>query len=363
MEIDVERITSITALLVLPWIFKFLWAPLVDALRSNRFGFKAWIFFAQLTMGIALVPLLFVSPVTHLSYWIGCLVIHSFAAATQDVAIDAMVINTVVQNERGMLNGYMQAGMLTGRSVFGGGALIMLSSIGLQTVILLLITCIIITMLLLSFVKEPAFIKPTGPRFASVVRNLSKSFLEKNTWWVIFFALTSAAAFEATGGLAGPFLTDLKIPEKQVGFFFLVPVVAAMLTGSLAGGWLSDHRNRKRSVRWFLYGFTFFAAIAGILRLTDITTSAMPYYIVFTCMYFFVGMFTAASYALFMDQTNPKIGATQFSTYMAATNGCESWTVWMAGRITGVSSYSFAFLAMAAVSLCSLFILKNIRGK
>jgi len=358
MKVDVASITSITALLVLPWVFKFLWAPLVDTLRNNRYGFKTWIFFSQLVMAVALIPLVFLSPVTHLSVWVACLVIHSLAAATQDVSIDAMVINGVVKEERGILNGYMQAGMLIGRSLFGGGALMMLHSIGLHFVMLLMIVCISATMVILFFVKEPSYTSSQGNRFKNLLSNLSLSFSKKNTWLVILFALTSAAAFEVAGGLAGPFLNDLDISKEKIGFFFFIPVVVAMLSGGLLGGWLSDHMSRKKSVTIFLLGFVFFVALLGLMKGFDFINGSLPYFIIFSGMYLFVGMFTVSSYALFMDHTNPKIGATQFSTYMAATNGCEAWTIWAAGKLTGLWDYSTAFLIMCIVSLISLFFLK-----
>jgi len=81
----------------------------------------------------------------------------------------------------------------------------------------------------------------------------------------------------------------------------------------------------------------------------------------FTLMYLFIGMFTAASYALFMDVSNPKLGATQFSTFMAATNGCEAWVVWSTGILVASYSYGLAFLLMAFVSLGSLFFLRKIK--
>lgn len=360
-QIDIESITSITALLVLPWVFKFIWAPLVDMFRNQRFGFKTWIFFSQLIMAASFIPLVFISPVTHLSVWIVCLFIHSMAAATQDVSIDAMVINTVVKEERGILNGYMQAGMLTGRSVFGGGALMMVQAIGLQFVMLLMIGSICLTLTILLFVREPAFVKTPVDRFKNLMNNLSLSFSSKNTWLVILFAMTSAAAFEVAGGLAGPFLKDLDISKEQIGFFFFIPVVALMLFGGLMGGWLSDHRNRKKSVGRFLIGFVFFVILLGVMRLSGNIYAPFFYYLGFSGMYLFVGMFTASSYALFMDQTNPKIGATQFSTYMAATNGCEAWTIWLAGKITGLWDYSEAFLIFGLVSLISLIVLRFIK--
>jgi PAT family beta-lactamase induction signal transducer AmpG len=78
-------------------------------------------------------------------------------------------------------------------------------------------------------------------------------------------------------------------------------------------------------------------------------------------MYFFVGVFTAASYALFMDLTDPRLGATQFSAYMAATNACESWSAWGGGRLTAAYGYPAAFVVMSLVSLASLPLLAVIR--
>jgi N-acyl-L-homoserine lactone synthetase len=67
------------------------------------------------------------------------------------------------------------------------------------------------------------------------------------------------------------------------------------------------------------------------------------------------------SYALFMDLTDPRLGATQFSAYMAATNGCESWSVWTSGRIVAAQGYPSAFLVMSAVSLLALPLLAVMR--
>ena len=68
-------------------------------------------------------------------------------------------------------------------------------------------------------------------------------------------------------------------------------------------------------------------------------------------MYLGIGCFTAATYALFMDLTDPKLGATQFSTFMAATNGCEAAAVWVAGRLVGGFDYGPMLIIMAAVGL------------
>jgi MFS family permease len=360
-NVPIESITSLTALLILPWIFKFVWAPLIDSLRNEKRGYKFWIFISQSFMGLSLVPLIFIPVQENLFIWGMFLLLHSFSAATQDVSIDAMVINVIAKNERGKLNGFMNAGMLIGRSVFGGGTLIIAYELGLSYMLGLLVIIIISAMSLLFLVKEPVLQLNSGNQFKTFVQNLSLSFSSRNTWLAIIFALTSAAAFEVAGGLAGPFLTDLNINQETIGLFFAMPVVIAMFIGGLIGGYISDKINRKSSVGIFLTGFVAAVVFISIYIYAEGSVNQTVILSGYTIMYFFVGLFTASSYALFMDLTNPKIGGTQFSTYMAATNGCEAWSVWVAGGIVAGHSYPTAFIIMCVVSLASLLILKKIK--
>jgi len=360
-NVAIDSITSLTAILILPWIFKFVWAPLVDSLRNEKRGYRFWIFSSQLFMGLALVPLIFIDPQNNFFTWGLFLFIHSFAAATQDVSIDALVINVIAKNERGKLNGFMNAGMLIGRSLFGGGTLILAYELGLNYMIGLIVVLIISVMSILIFVKEPALPIKSKNQFEIFKQNFSLAFRNKNTWLAILFALTSAAAFEVAGGLAGPFFTDLKVSQETIGVFFALPVVIAMFIGGLIGGYMSDKIPRKSAVRMFLFGFVVTIIIISVYNFIEPLINDVVFLSAYTVMYFFVGLFTSSSYALFMDLTNPKIGGTQFSTYMAATNGCEAWTVWTAGFIVAGYGYSLAFILMAVVSLLSLLVLRKIK--
>ena len=88
---DIEEVTALAAALALPWAFKFLWAPLIDGVRSRRFGRRGWIASAQIGMGLALTPLLFQPPGPELTtlLWVA-LLSHAVLAATQDVAVDGL---------------------------------------------------------------------------------------------------------------------------------------------------------------------------------------------------------------------------------------------------------------------------------
>ncbi len=359
--VEINTITTFTAILTLPWVFKFLWAPLVDIFHTSRIGYTKWIGWSQLFMCLTLLPLVFIPLAGNILWWGILLLLHSFFAATQDVSVDALVINVVANREKGRLNGFMQAGMLTGRSIFGGAALIFIPEIGLHATIAFMIAFIAGTMLLLPFIKEPDLIDIEKSKLSTFKNNLVGTFRTKQTWYTIAFALTSAAAFEAVGGMSGSFLTDKHVNMQSIGFFFGVPVVVAMLLGGLAGGFLSDKMNRKKSVTFFLLGFVLLIAAVSILGIVYPEGSGFVWMTMFAGIYFFTGMFTTSSYALFMDVTNPKLGATEFSTFMAATNACEAWVVWSAGIMAASQNYSAAFLTMCGVSLISLLFLRKIK--
>ncbi len=364
--VPVEEITAFTSLLVLPWVFKFLWAPLVDTLRSSRWTLRSWIITTQAAMGVSLLPLLFLTLQRDFAIVIPLLLLHAFAAATQDASIDALSIATVPASERGTINGWMQAGMLAGRSLFGGGALLLTERVGEQAVVALLIIVVWSSMVLVILLPK-AWI-PTKSETAVEINEastgsqrwnefslrLKEALQQKTTWFGLLFALFSAAGFEAVGAVAGPYMIDRGISSEEVGFFFAVPVVVGMLGGALLGGYVSDRIGRRRSVAIFL---VLFVVDIMALAASDVmlgSESGWWIVVLLATLYFCIGMFTASSYALFMDITNPQLGATQFSAYMGATNACESWSAFAVGKLNVSYGYPAAFLVMSAVSLVSL---------
>jgi MFS family permease len=358
--IELVRITSITATLVLPWTFKFLWAPLVDSLRTARWGYRHTIIAAQLAMGLVLLPLVWLEPVQYLNWWWLLLLAHAFMAATQDVAVDALAISSTPEAARGTLTGAMQAGMLTGRSIFGGGAIVAATSLGRTWVIIGLVACIWFSTLLLLLAREPQYLTSLRTNFSGFSSHLKVVVRRRTTWLGLAFALTGAAAFEATGQMAGPYLLDRGVAEESVGVFFGVIVVAAMLVGGLAGGRLADRWGRVRSTAIFLIGFTTAVVALAIYDVASQNAAPQVLFTLLGAMYFMIGMFIASSYALFMKLSDARLGGTQFSAFMSATNGCESWSVFAGGRIAAAGGYPMGFIALSAVSLLSLPLLKLI---
>lgn len=359
--VPIEEITSLTSLIVLPWVLKFLWAPLIDTLRSRRWTLRHWIIASQSLMGLTLLPLLWLDFKEDFNLIIPLLLIHAFVAATQDVSIDAMAIATVSSNERGALNGWMQAGYLVGRGLLGGGTLLLDPVLGSNVAVLLLVGVVFSTITLLFLMKEEwtdgRTSVPASGRWPAFHASLKMALRQKITWLGLLFALVAGAGFESVGAVAGPFLIDRGFSSEQVGIFFGVPTILGMLAGALVGGYGADKLGHSRAAGLFLILLSIVIVLLGVGDMVLGGAKSGWLIVLLTCFYVCIGMFTASSYALFMNISNRALGATQFSSYMGATNACESWASLAVGRLQPSFGYPLSFVVMALVSLAALPVL------
>lgn len=380
---EVSGISRIIAALALPWTFKFLWAPIVDTWRSSWWGYRHWIIAAQLCMGAMLLPLAWLDVSSHATLLGVLLLAHAFCAATQDVAIDAWAISITPQAERGKLTGAMQTGMFTGRWLFGAGLLMVVDHVAPGAVIFSLVTVIWLTTLLVLINPYEVAVKVSGSGFITA---LVEVFAQWSTWRGIGFALLAGAGFEVLGGLAGPLLVDHGFSKAQAGAFFTATVVA-LIAGASTGGLLVDRIGHRRGAAWTLVALwvaimlvAVSAAAHDLRPPPDITQilvldapqhmhpdpSAVRWLLVAALIatYLCIGAFVAASYAYFMDLTDPRLGGTQFSTFMGATNGCESWALFVGGAmIADRYDYPVVLVVMAGLSMVALLLLARTRPR
>ncbi len=247
--LEVGDITSLLGILVLPWAFKFLGAPFIDIVRSRRWPLRAWIASCQVLMGVFLLPTLLLDWRADFALIATLLILHAVAAATQDVAVDAYALAVVPVEQRGSINAWMQAGMLIGRSIFGGGALLLDARIGPAATIVLLVTAIWSSLAVLVLAGEPEPARPPGTiaargrAFLAVLRDVLR---RRTTWLVLAFAAIGGAGFESVGLLVGPYLLDRGFSSEQIGGFLFLPTVAAMILGALVAGRRADRYDRRR---------------------------------------------------------------------------------------------------------------------
>lgn len=359
--LPLEKITWLSAVLVIPWTFKFVWAPLIDWLRTARWTLRHWIVVAQTAMALTLVPVAFLDPVADFSWLAGALLLHAVAAATQDVSIDALCIASTSPAERGAYNGWMQVGMLLGRATMGGGLLMIVAYIGQTGAVALLLVAIVFSMCLLFVTRLPAIEQRSGTNIASLHRTYVRVLMQRQTWLGIAFALVAGAAFKSFEVVYPLYLVDRGFGEQVIGMFTAGPMIGSMVAGSILGGRWSDRYGCGQLVRVAL------VAIAGLITLVafyDYSADGhveWPLFAMLILVGLGIGVFTAASYALYMNLTQPGIAATQFSTFMGAVNGCESWSVYVLGLLIAARGYGIGLLVMCVISLFAVPILSRLQ--
>lgn len=312
-------------------------------------------------MAATLLPLLWLLDADDLGPLAAVLLVHGFAAATQDVAIDALCIATTTPAERGAYNGWMQVGVLLGRAAMGGGVLALYGWLGDAGAVALLVTTIISSMLLLLAVRLPSSthtLKPSS--LASLRRTYHSAFSHRSTWRGVAFALLAGAAFKSFEAVFGIFLVDRGFSQQAIGLFTAGPMIGAIVVGSLLGGWLVDRIGCFRFVRSVLLILAGLIALLAWLDMASERVHNVPLLGLIAAIGAGIGVFTAASYAMYMNLTQPSIAATQFSTFMGAINGCESWSVYVLGMLIAGWGYGPGFLVMCGLSLLALPLLKQI---
>jgi MFS transporter, PAT family, beta-lactamase induction signal transducer AmpG len=130
--IDVKTIGLVTAVAV-PYNFKFLWAPLVDALDVPLLGKllgrrRGWLLLAQLWLMAAILFLGSCDPTLSVLTVVVGAVIVAAASATQDIVVDAFRVESLPEDEQAAGMASYVAAYRVGALVSGAGALFLVTA-------------------------------------------------------------------------------------------------------------------------------------------------------------------------------------------------------------------------------------------
>ena len=175
--ISIFQIGAFSAALLVPWSFKWAWAPVIDLVKLHRFGGrKAWILFCTAMMIITLVITALVDFQNDFEFLIAMVVLNNFFCATQDVAIDSLAVSTLKEDERAAGNGVMFAGQFFGIALGGGGAIYVFGRWGFDIALMYISVALFINLLLiLFFVSDPDVVRNAVRKGANVARQIREN--------------------------------------------------------------------------------------------------------------------------------------------------------------------------------------------
>jgi len=397
MGVGPAEIGAFVAAFYLPWAFKWAFGPLVDVFHSRRWGHRrAWILGTQLGMVLTLLSVMWVPLPQGLAWFTAILFVHNLIAATQDVAIDALAINTLADEERGLANGLMFAGASVGQAVGGAGVLALIGVTGLQGGIVAVAAAILAVTLFVVLPMKEAFTgaapaasatgnagamgaAAAGTAGASLRDSLAqmrrfaedafRSFLGgRGALTGVWVSLLPAGAMALGLALQTNLAVELGMSDDAVALLSLISTIIGGLAMVL-GGWLSDRLGRLRTLAIYTALMSVpVLYLAGVLQADGHVMPRAPggaplpaliwHLWVATIAYAVAqGLMYGTRSAVYMDITNPAVAGTQFTAYMAMQNLAIAFAAGWQGIAAERFGYPLTLLIDALAGLAGIALL------
>lgn len=347
-----------------PYIYKFLWAPVLDRWAPPFWGRRrGWIAIIQLILCAAIASMALANPQTSTSLLITIAFLVAFLSASQDIAIDAYRTDVLKPYERGIGATLYSWGYRAAMLVSGALALALAEYIGWHTTYLLMASLLAIGLFGSWFGEnsDETTKRPPVSLRAAIIEPFKEFLNRKSAWLLLLFILLYKFGDALSISLTTPFLirglgfslSTVAIVNKGVGF------VAAML-GLLAGGLIMTRISLFRALLFF----GIFQAIA-ILALLQLALVGHNYHwLIFAISMdnFCNAMGSIALVVFLMSLCDHRYTATQFALFSAFSTVGRVFVGPLAGLIVTYFNWPVFFIFALAACLPGLGLLWYLRG-
>jgi PAT family beta-lactamase induction signal transducer AmpG len=345
--VDLKTI-GLFALVGVPYTFKFLWAPIVDAFQvpflSKALGHRrGWLVFTQLLLIAAILFLGFQDPVrAPLMVALAALLVAT-ASATQDIVIDAFRVEYLPTDAQAAGMAYFVAAYRIGMLVSTAGAVALVAYLEYSGIDRALVWTygyaamaglVLIGMAAAFLAKEPrakereAEAEALGERAGNPLKRFFRAaydafadFLSKKDallilLFVILYKLTDTFA----GVMTGPFVLDIGFDKASYAAIIKGVGLIAALAGGFAGGVLARAMPLSKALM-----------VAGILQaLANFTFSWQAW----------LGVNHAAlALAISTENFTSAIGTVVFIAYLSALCTSPAHTATQFALLTALASF------------------------
>jgi PAT family beta-lactamase induction signal transducer AmpG len=386
--VDIRTI-GLFAAVGIPYLIKFLWAPLTDALDvpvlSPWLGRRrGWLMLTQLWLMAAIMLLAFCSPtLSPLPVAIAALVVAT-ASATQDILIDAFRVESLPEEEQAAGMASYVAAYRIGALVSGAGTLFLVSgfeglSLDRQTAwtggFVIMAVLVLVGVVATLLAVEPAQSVATEAEHATHADETAASRVGKAALgaFLDFFARDAAIAvlafvtlFKLADALAlaltTPFVLDLGFSRNELAGIVKGVGLIATLTGGFVGGYVARALPLAPSL-WLggiLQSVTILAfawqAVVGMDVLTLTFTITVQYFTDAIGTVIFVAYLSALC-------GNPLHTATQYALLTALTAAGRTVFSLGTGYMAHAAGWVWYFLICAAAAIPGFILLAYLQRR
>ena len=301
----------------LPYVLKFLWAPLFDGFSFSMGRRRGWLIIFQVLLLASISMAGLLDPKSQIMTVAIISTAIAFFSASQDAVIDAYRRELLLDNELGLgtaihVNAYRIAGLIPGSL-----ALILADVFAWELVFfitgLFMIPGIILTIL----IKEP-LLKVMPPK--TIKEAVIEPFMEfisrkgiKEAILILLFIFLYKIGDSMATALATPFYMDLGFSMTEIGVIAKTVGFWASIIGGILGGILMIKIGINRAL--WIFGFMQMFATLSFAWLAISGYSPLILGITVGLEFFAAGLGTTAFIAYIAKTTNPKFTATQFALF------------------------------------------------
>ena len=310
------RVVGLITLAQAPWSFKMLWSPLMDRFTPAFLGRRrGWMAICQVALLLftASLALLGAHPTTVGAVGMITLLV-AFAAASQDIAIDAYAVEVLRPDEQGAAVGARIAAYRAAMYVAGGTA-ITLAGIWGWPAVLIGLGLIYLPMLGVTLKAPEPEEHAVAPRslkdavWLPFIGFLSRHRALEMLAFVVLYKFSDQLAM----ALIRPFLHDMGYTEWDRGVALATVGLFATLLGSFVGGALTTTMGLGRAL-WIFGGLQAFAnAGYALIAVGGVNPPLMYAAVGFETLT--SGMGTGAFSVLLLRMTQKRFSATQYALF------------------------------------------------
>ncbi|HEX2642384.1 MAG TPA: MFS transporter [Thermoanaerobaculia bacterium] len=250
------RVVGLLTLAQAPWTFKFLWSPLMDRYVPPRLGRRrGWAAIAQVALFALTLALAGVGNHPDTPWVVAALALAiAFAAASQDIAIDAYAVDVLRPEEQAVAVG-ARNGIYRGAMTLAGGIAISLAGRWGWPAVCVMLACMYLPMIVITwFAPEPEDVAASPTTLKEAVWYPFLGFLSRHrALEILSFVLLYKLADNLAQTLQRPFLIDMGYNADDRGIALSTIAFFGSLIGTAVGGILTQPLGLGRSL--WIFGF------------------------------------------------------------------------------------------------------------
>jgi len=307
-------------LVQLPYVWKFLWAPLLDRYSLPVLGRRrGWMLLTQLAVLASIAALGIWRPGDQLQTIVVVATLVAIFSATLDIALDAYRRELLPDRELGLGNSVHVQVYRISQLVPGSLGMILFDHFS-WSVVFVVMAAFVLVGIGLTILAPEATARPNAPtRLSTAIIDPFREYWRRRgasyACAVLAFMVLYKVGDNMATALATPFYLDLGFSGTEIG----IVAKNAGLWSSIAGGILGGIAMLKIGINraLWIFGVAQLVPILGFAVLAEVGHSLLVLGVVVGLEAFGVGLGTAAFVAFIARETVPAFAATQIALFTA----------------------------------------------